>query len=105
MYDTLHMWLDRDLVRKTDYLTKLPYLMNNPSEHHFGDLIWISGNYRNLKIGLSEKGISIKGSLAKYYINDSLGTLSRGDSERAIDNLSDHLGLKIKNSNVTRIDN
>ena len=52
----------------------------------------------------SQAGISLKGSLAKYFLPDNFHTLNRGDSQRAIEMMADDLHLSIDQAKVCRID-
>lgn len=105
MYDTIHLWLpaDRasgiDINRGSDHLTGL-------TEHQKEDgRVYISGGLGNTyKVNISEQGVSLKGSLAKYFLPDNLHTLTRSDSARAIEKMADELCLPIDRAKVTRID-
>jgi hypothetical protein len=107
MYDTINMWLSRDLVVNTDLLATIPYHLtqitnegyNTRTEQHY-----ISGNLGNYKVGISENGLSLKGSLAKFYLDDNLQILTRQDSQRAIELMSDVLHLPIQKAKVNRLD-
>ncbi|MBK8622694.1 MAG: hypothetical protein IPN79_13300 [Saprospiraceae bacterium] len=58
----------------------------------------------NYKVSLSGQGVSLKGSLAKYFLPDNFHTLTRSDSARALEQLADELYLPIHNANVSRFD-
>jgi hypothetical protein len=65
----------------------------------------LTGNFKNFGVKQNGFGISIIGSMAKYYFDGSnLQTLSRQDTKRAIEMLSDELGLNIFESRVFRFD-
>jgi hypothetical protein len=50
-------------------------------------------------------GVSIKdGSICKWFLGDNLQTMGRGDTQRAIEKLSDTLHLPVERAKVTRID-
>jgi hypothetical protein len=49
-------------------------------------------------------GVSIKGSLAKYYFPSNIYTLNRHQVKEAIEKLSDDLSLPMHEARVTRID-
>ncbi len=63
-----------------------------------------TGYLDNYKVSVSEVGIWLKGSLAKFYLGDNISTLTRSDAGRAIEKLSDTIGLHINKAKVTRID-
>lgn len=105
MYDTIHLWLpaDRasgiDINRVSDHLTGF-------TEHQKEDgRVYISGGLGNTyKVNISDQGVSLKGSLAKYFLPDNLHTLTRSDSARAFEKMADELCLPIDRAKVTRID-
>ncbi|WP_162051496.1 phage/plasmid replication domain-containing protein [Pontibacter pamirensis] len=53
---------------------------------------------------MSEHGISIIGSLAKFYLGSNLHTLNRSDSRRAFEQLADTMHLPIQRAVVSRVD-
>lgn len=103
MFDTLNLWLNFDEMGavKTSNLYKV---LSNPTEHQNNEFCSLTGNLKNLKIGIYDTGISIKGSIAKYYMNDNLQTLTRSGTELAIKKLSDELYLPIEKAKVNRLD-
>ena len=97
MYDSITLW------RKGASMDIAP-LLSRVAEHQRGDSHYITGDLQNLNLILSDQGASIKGSLAKWYLNDNLKTLTRSDTQLAIEQLSDTLHLPIKEAKVTRTD-
>lgn len=104
MFDTLKLYLRQDSVRDTDLLAEVPVYLENITAHEKQDQIHYSGSLKNLKIYVSERGVSIQGSLAKYYLSDNMQTLRRQDTEQAIKKLSDDLHLPINEAQVSRVD-
>jgi hypothetical protein len=105
MFDTVNLWLPMDEVRKFDLDDVLSQL-ESITEHSKPDgqtsfSGHLGGNYR---LSISENGISLSGSLAKYFLPDNFHTLTRSDTQRAIEKLSDDLKLPINNAKVRRID-
>ncbi len=100
MYDTINIWLNRELANGQDVIKHL----SNVTEHQRAGQVNVSGYCDNYKVSLSEAGISLKGSLAKFFLNDNFQTLTRSDSEAAIEALSDRLHLPVERGKVTRID-
>lgn len=101
MYDTVHIWTEH---KKS--LSELKNLVDLKSEVRLntGEEI-LKGNFRNFSVYQNPNNISLKGSLAKYYFEGSnLETLTRGDTQKAIEKLSDELSLKINTGKITRID-
>jgi hypothetical protein len=104
MYDTLHFWQILDdgggKYQDTDkYLSNARHSINNESGIHS-----ICGNIDNFKVVLSSNGVSIKGSLAKYYFGDNFQTLTRPQVKDALIKFSDRLHIDLMQLNVTRLD-
>jgi hypothetical protein len=97
MYDTLTLW-------HRGACMELAPLLSRVAEHQRGQSYYITGDLKNLNIVLTDTGVSIKGSLAKYYLDDNMKTLNRGDSQRAIEDLSDTLHLPLHLAKITRAD-
>jgi hypothetical protein len=105
MYDTIHLWLSADQVSSTDVNRALERLTGLTEHKKEDGRVYISGGLANTyKVNISEQGVSLKGSLAKYFLPDNLHTLTRSDSARAIEKMIDELCLPIDRAKVTRID-
>jgi len=105
MFDTFNVWIDGREFKRLFLLNALPYQLTNVSEHkkQTGET-WLSGNLKNYKVSFSDSGLRLSGSIAKYFLNDNLQTLNRGDTERALESLQDNLKISFKNAKVTRFD-
>ena len=105
MYDTIHLWLPIDRAGAID-IGKVSEPLTGLTEHQKEDgRVYISGGLGGTyKVNISERGISLKGSLPKYFLSDNLHTLTRSDSARAIEKMADELHLPIDRAKVTRID-
>ena len=104
MYDTINLWLPIDKAGSFD-ISKTMQHLSNITEHTRDDgQIYASGYLKNYKVNISGQGVSLKGSLAKYFLPDNFHTLSRSDSARAFEMMSDELCLPIQKANVSRID-
>jgi hypothetical protein len=97
MYDSLSLWIEGAGLELAPLLSRL-------AEHQRGQSYYITGDLGNLNLVLSVQGVSIKGSLAKWYLGDNLQTLTRGDTQRAIESLSDTLSLNVAEAKVKRAD-
>ena len=71
MYDTINLWLGVEEVVGGDPLACLQYL-NSIVEVARDDRVFYSGKLRNYRVNVSNAGISLKGSLAKYYLDDNI---------------------------------
>ena len=104
MYDTINLWLPIDRAGSFD-LGKTLQNLSGITEHSRNDgQVYVSGYLNNYKVNISEQGVSLKGSLAKYFLPDNFHTLTRADSIRAIRKMSDELYLPIDRAKIGRID-
>lgn len=107
MYDTINMWVSKEMVSNTDLLDTIPYNLtsienesyNSRTEQHS-----INGHLGNYKVYVSDSGVSLKGSLAKFYLDNNFEILTRQDTQRAIELMSDVIGLPIAKAKINRLD-
>ena len=59
---------------------------------------------KNMELKESTRGIKFKGSLAKYYFGNNLGTLTIGQTKRVIEKLSDDTHLDFSKATISRVD-
>ena len=104
MYDTLHLHYNYDDNGYPD-TDKIIYKISdvNHSEYANGSTC-TSGSLDNLRVNINEMSVTIKGSLAKYYLGNNFQTLSQKTTSEAIEKLSDVLNLDINLCKVSRID-
>ena len=77
--------------------------MSNTGESQYGG--YCNGFLDSLKVSVSDSRVKISGSsLCKFYLGDNFKTMTRGDTEKAIQSISDRLHLPFGKANVTRID-
>lgn len=103
MYDSINFWLDRVDVPNFDNVVNRLQTARETTDCNTGE-VWTCGNLENLKAKITMAGVSIKGSLAKYYFPNNAYTLNRKQVKEAIEKLSDDLGLPINKARITRID-
>lgn len=106
MYDTVNFRLLQSKAGGVDFLTETPYYLDNVVEHIYnsGEIV-ITGNLKGLKIILNRYQMKIKdGSLCKWYMGDNFQTMEWGDTQKAIERLSDTLHVPIREAIVTRLD-
>lgn len=105
MYDSIKLWLTTEQAGIKDLLAFSEKHLQNITEHkkQDGQIIY-SGFLRNYKVYVSQSGVSFKGSLAKYYLSNNFHTLTRGDTQRAIEMMADEIHLPIMQAKVSRID-
>ena len=104
MYDTLNLWLPAQSITEVNYLDRVTTLLDNFTQHTKADTNYFTGNFMGLNTCISINGMSLKGSLCKSYLNDNIKTLTRQDTQRALEMLEDNLNLPIKEAFVNRID-
>lgn len=105
MYDTLHLWLPALSIGEDSFTERVPALLSNTTLHTKADgLQYFTGSILGMNVSVSNSGISLKGSLCKSYLNDNFKTLTRQDTQRAIEQLADVLILPVQQADVKRID-
>lgn len=102
MYDTLHFWLDRALLNNNPFQVALN--LSNAVESSSNRGYYIKGGIDNFRVSVSESGISVQGSLSKFYFGNNIQTLSLQQTFEAIQMLSDRLQVSLFEAKVTRID-
>lgn len=106
MYDTVNFRLLQSDAGDVDFLAETPCYLENVGEHYYnnGEAV-ITGSLDGLKVTLNRHQMKIKdGSLCKWYLGDNFQTMGRGDTQRAIERLSDTLHLPMSKATVTRLD-
>lgn len=101
MLDTVNLWLPNSQSAAT-----MLRGLEREKEHvstRTGEVSF-SGSLGNYKVASFNQGISFKGSLAKYHLGDNFQTLSRRDTQEAIESLSDNLGIDVGKAGVKRVD-
>jgi hypothetical protein len=105
MYDNIDFKIRADEVKGIDFVSETPNYFDVNGEHYFNGEMVLSGYLDTLKISASKNGVKVsEGSLCKWYLGDNFQTLTRKDTQRAIEKLSDTLHLPFFKANVTRID-
>ena len=105
MYDTVNFRLLQSEAGSVDFLAETPCYLDNVGEHNYNGEIVITGSLKGLKISLSRCQMKIKnGSLCKWHLGDNFQTMGRGDTQRAIEHLSDVLHVPMSKALVTRLD-
>lgn len=106
MYDNIDLTLSSEHCPNTDLISEIPNHLTritNQGESDYGQ--YVNGYLGSLYVSISDTRVKLsKNSICKYYLGDNFKTLSKGDTKRAIEKISDGLHLPFKLSNVTRID-
>jgi hypothetical protein len=109
MYDNIDFNLKKEQAGNIDLLAEVPVWLKRTSEHYFKDgekdNVTITGYLDTLKVSVTDQRVCVKdSSLCKYYLPENFQTLTRGDTMRAIEKMSDDLHLPMKKADITRID-
>jgi hypothetical protein len=105
MYDTVNFRLSQYEAGGVDFLKETPSYLENVGEHNYSGDVVITGNLKGLKVSLNRYLMKVKdGSLCKWYLGNNFHTMGRGDTQRAIEALSEALHLDMSKAAVTRMD-
>ena len=111
MYDTVHLSLETSGISLQDLLNKLDWY-NEPSQgFHTGNLS-VKGNIQNnsagkLQIKFSDtfpQKLTVSGSLAKFHYGNNLEELTRAETQKAIEQISERLSVDMRQAKVYRLD-
>lgn len=106
MYDNLDLSLNKEQNPGTNFIHSVPQFLSNVTSqgvNQYGE--FIAGFLDSLKVRVTENRVYIyDSSLCKYYLGDNFKTLTKGDTQKAIQKISDCLHLPFDRANVTRID-
>ena len=107
MYDTVNMRLRGYDVPGVSFLEETALYLDEITgqfEHRNG-LHVVIGKLGCLTVSIDEAAVRVKqGSLCKWFLGDNVQEMGRGDTRRAIEQLSDTLHLPMERAAVTRID-
>lgn len=103
MYDSINFWLDRSEAFNFDDVANKLDSARETTDRTTGET-WAVGNLSNLRATVSMAGVSIKGSLAKFYFPNNTYTLNRHQVKEAVEMLSDNLSLPMQKARITRLD-
>lgn len=104
MIDTLNMWIDAAAMAGGNPFAIAPYLTDIEEKQGEWRGYSIGGKLGDYSIYADRRGVSLRGSLAKYYLPSNVYTLTRATVQQAIEKMSDSLHLNIAAAVVTRAD-
>jgi len=106
MYDTLKCLYHNEYGTSTGFLQTIPQNLTTViTEGTSLSGQFVSGYLDNLKIIITDDKVRItEGSICKYYLGDNFKTLSRNDTRRAFEKISDQLNLSFNKASVYAID-
>ncbi|WP_374365136.1 phage/plasmid replication protein [Cloacibacterium sp.] len=105
MYDSLNIWQNKENLKDCGYLQKVPTLLRNTTHSiRSNGIEYITGYLDNLLVSVSENGLSIKGSLNKFWYDDNFCKLTRQEAQHSIEKLQDLLQVNLLNADIKRLD-
>ncbi|MBK8443286.1 MAG: hypothetical protein IPL35_07680 [Sphingobacteriales bacterium] len=106
MYDTIKFWLPSERIKESGYLQRVPTLLTNGEKREKKDTgeVYFTGSILGMSAYIGNAGISLKGSICKSYLKDNFKTLTRQDTQRAIEQIQDFTNLPILQADVKQID-
>ena len=104
MYDKVKFWINREDMAGT--FSAIPCLLTKATEQTDRETgeFKIFGSLDTLKVSVFCSGISIIGSLSKYYYPNTVYPLDRCTTKQAIDKLADALHFDMRKANVTGLE-
>lgn len=105
MYDSVNFRLWQSEAGGVDFLGEIPCVLDDLGEHYYNGEVVLTGSLNGLKISLNRNQMKIKdGSLCKWYLGDNFKAMGRGDTQKALEKLSDILHVDMSKASVTRLD-
>lgn len=105
MIDSIHMVLSRSFVSRTqiEHLYQIIYNKSRTERINDNQTIYY-GNYKNFKVCIFEKHITLNGSLPKFLFDHNLFVLTHTEVIKALKLLSNELGLPLFKAHISRLD-
>lgn len=104
MYDKLKMWISRDVVGESLPSTSNYFDDCKTVVDKFTGEVREYGSIDGLKVSVNSGGLSIIGSLSKFYNKDNILPLNRASTGDAIEMLSDRLHLDMNLARITSLE-
>lgn len=104
MFDTVNFWIDRSNTAEGNPFAVLPYLCEVVEQQSDKRGYSCSGKLGDYSVFCYQAGISMKGSLAKYFLPSNVYTLTRQTAKEALEKMSDELHLNMAAAKVARLD-
>ena len=104
MYDKVNFWVDRSDM--SEVFSTIPNLLTRAKEQTDRDTgeIRVFGCLDGLKVSIFCGGVSVKGSLSKFYYPNTVYPLDRCTTKQAIDKLSDALHFDMSKANISGLE-
>lgn len=102
MYDTLRFWIERGNIR--DPFDVLPYLTDIVEHNSEKRGYSCGGRLGDFVVNCNQIGVSLCGSLAKFYLPSNVYTLTRRTALEALEKMSDEIHFDMLSADLKRID-
>ena len=106
MIDSIKLWISAEELTSIDLMAELPLKLNSISTttDDKTNRIIIKGYLNSLFVIITENGVTISGSLSKYYYGNNMYTLSFSEIKSAFKMIENQLGITIEKARVQRLD-
>jgi len=106
MYDNVDFNLKNEHCPQINFLDSVPQFLSTVTTTGATDSCqFITGRLENLRLTITENQVKVSNSsICKYYLGDNFSTLTRSDTQKLIEKISDTLHLPFDKADVTRID-
>lgn len=106
MVDTANLYLPFDRIGANNLFDFVPQFLTDIAEHKaVGGRVYLTGNFGgNYKAVLHETGLSLKGSIAKFYLPNNFDGVTCNNILNAIEMVSDGIHLPMNRAIITRLD-
>lgn len=105
MIDTIHIWLSESNIPKNDWQEGILKLVDRyETKTQNNGMINYYGFIENMRFGISDRGLSIKGSLSRFLTGSNFNSLGSDGIRKALQKLSDFLQLPLEYAKLSRLD-
>lgn len=99
-YCTVRAFLADEKIEDRDYIKRVPNLLSDYRQSLNKTGYYQGGKLRNMDVKISDRGITITGSLNKYKHGNNVQSLTRIETKEAVQELADILWLNIEDAVV-----
>ena len=107
MYDTVNMWLSSNDIPHSNIIDKISPNLTEITQESYArqtEEAYVRGKLGRYRVIISEKGISLNGSLAKFYFDNNFEILTINNCKEALQMISDVLEVPLTKATISRID-
>ena len=103
--DTIKIALKQENFKGFDFMSEMPLKLIGITEKTSSTKVrWVHGKYKNMYISVNECYMTISGSLSVYYFGNNFLMLSIADTKKAVNKLSEELGIPLYDAKLNRLD-